>query len=72
MTTAAPSLLVTIEAAAHELGGKGPNGKPKPVSTRHVERLVKAKKLKAVGRGQARRVVYQSILAYIEREANDA
>jgi excisionase family DNA binding protein len=56
---------VTYEEAAEELGGP-----KKPVSVRHVERLVAAKKLKAVGRGRARRIVYASILAYIEREGS--
>jgi len=63
--TAQP-LLVTFAEAASALGGP-----KKPVSTRHVERLVKARKLKAVGQSRARRVVYASILAYIEREGND-
>jgi excisionase family DNA binding protein len=55
-------LLVTYAEAARLLG---------KVSTRHVERLVSARKLRAVGRGKARRVVYQSILAYIDREAGN-
>lgn len=58
-------LLVTFEEAAQTLGGP-----KRPVSTRHVERLVKAKKLRAVGRGRARRIVYASILTYIEKEAS--
>lgn len=62
-------LLVTYEEAARVLGGHGPDGKPKPVSVRHVERLVKAKKLRAVGHSKARRIVYASILAYVEKEA---
>ena len=60
-------LLVTYSEAARLLGGLGFDGKPKPVSTRHVERLAKAGKLRAVGQGRARRVVYSSILAYIEQ-----
>lgn len=53
-------LLVTYLEAARLLGG---------VSTRHIERLVAARQLRAVGRGKARRVVYTSILTYIEKEA---
>lgn len=53
-------LLVTYLEAARLLGG---------VSTRHIERLVAARDLQAVGRGRARRIVYQSILDYIAREA---
>lgn len=56
-------LLVTYLEAARLLGG---------VSTRHVERLVAGRELRAVGRGRARRVVYQSILDYIAREAGHA
>lgn len=55
-------LLVTYAEAAQELGR---------VSVRHVQRLVASKQLKAVGRRRARRIVYQSILAYIEREAGN-
>ena len=57
-------LLITYEEAAQTLGGPR-----KPVSTRHVERLVKAGQLSAVGIGRARRIIYASILAYIERES---
>lgn len=57
-------LLITYEEAAQTLGGP-----KKPVSTRHIERLVKARQLRAVGTGRARRIVYASILAYIERES---
>lgn len=53
-------LLVTFAEAAEKLGG---------VSVRYVSRLVADRKLKAVGRFRARRVVYQSILDYIAREA---
>lgn len=53
-------LVVSYLEAATVLGG---------VSTRYIEKLVAAKKLKAVGRGRARRVVYASILVYIEKEA---
>lgn len=53
-------LLVRYTEAAQMLGG---------VSRRHVVDLVARKKLKAVGRGKARRVLYSSILAYIDREA---
>lgn len=56
----APLLVKYLEAASL-LGG---------VSTRYVEGLVQKKKLRAVGQGKARRVVYQSILSYIEREAS--
>lgn len=56
-------LLVTYEEAARLLGGS------KPVSVRHVERLVAARKLKRVGKGQARRIRYASILTYVEKEA---
>lgn len=42
-------------------------GGDKPVTIRHVERLVAAKQLRAVGKSRARRVVYQSILDYIAR-----
>lgn len=54
-------LLVTFAEAARVLGGD------KPVTIRHVERLVAAKQLRAVGKSRARRVVYQSILDYIAR-----
>lgn len=57
---APPALLITYLEAARLLGG---------VSTRHIERLVKARKLKAVGRSKARRIVHASILAYVESEA---
>lgn len=57
-------LLITYEEAAQTLGGP-----KKPVSSRHIERLVKARELRAVGTGRARRIVYASILAYIERES---
>lgn len=56
-------LLVTYEEAARLLGGD------KPVSVRHIERLVTKKDLRAVGRSRARRIRYQSILDYIDREA---
>jgi hypothetical protein len=36
------------------------------VSIRHIERLVKAGKLHRRGTGRARRIVYSSILAYID------
>ena len=52
-------LLVTYDKAAQMLGGD------KPVSLRHVERLVAAGSLRAVGQYRARRIVYQSILDYI-------
>lgn len=60
---AAAPLLVTYLEAARTLGG---------VSTRHIERLVAARELQAVGRNRARRIVYQSILDYIAREAGHA
>ncbi len=53
-------LLVTYEKAAEIIGGD------KPVSVRHVERLVAAGKLRSIGSGQARRIVYNSIISYIE------
>jgi excisionase family DNA binding protein len=65
MSATATPLLVTYLEAAEMIGGPR-----KPVSTRHVERLVAARKLRAVGRGRARRIVYASILAYIESEAS--
>jgi hypothetical protein len=58
-----PMIMVTYREAARIIGGD------KPVSLRHIERLVKAKKLRSVGRNRARRIVYSSILAYIESEA---
>jgi len=54
-------LLVTYLETTRILGG---------VSTRYIETLVQKKKLKAVGAGKARRIVYQSILSYVEREAS--
>ena len=63
ISSAAP-LLITYEEAAQTLGGP-----KKPVSTRYIERLVKARHLRSVGTGRARRIVYASILAYIERES---
>lgn len=63
---APPPLLITYAEAAEHLGGS-----KKPVSVRHIERLVAARKLRAVGRSRARRIVYASILAYIEREAGN-
>ncbi len=54
-------LLVTYLETTRILGG---------VSTRYVEGLVQKKKLKAVGAGKARRILYASILAYVEREAS--
>lgn len=56
--TATP-LVITFEEAAELLGR---------VSVRHVERLVAARKLRRVGSRNARRIVYASLLAYIERE----
>lgn len=58
-------LVVSYQEAARILGGD------KPVSVRHVERLVAAKKLKRKGRSQARRIVYASLLKYIEQEGDD-
>lgn len=59
---AAPApLLVTYEEAARILGGG------RPVSTRHIERLVLARELRRVGRSKARRIVYDSILEYVRR-----
>lgn len=52
-------LLITFQRAAEILGA---------VSVRHIERLVAARKLRRVGVGRARRIVYASILDYIERE----
>lgn len=63
--TAEPApLIVTYEEAAQILGGS------RPLSTKHIERLVLAKNLKKVGTGRARRIIYASILAYIERESH--
>ena len=53
-------LLVSYEEAARLLGG---------VSVRYVGSLVASRKLKKVGRGKAARIVYSSIVAYVEREA---
>lgn len=53
-------LLVSYLEAAGILGG---------VSTRHIARLVAARKLRSVGSGRARRIVYSSILSYVEKEA---
>lgn len=50
-------LVVTYRDAAQLLGA---------VSVRHIERLVAARKLRKVGSGRARRIVYRSILAYVE------
>ncbi len=50
-------LLVTFQRAAEILG---------QVSVRHIERLVVARKLRRVGVGRARRIIYSSILNYIE------
>lgn len=58
---AAPPLIVTYEEAARILGGG------RPVSTRHIERLVLARELRRVGRSKARRIVYDSILEYVRR-----
>lgn len=55
-----PPLLVSYAEAAQMLGG---------VSTRYITTLVQKRQLKAVGKGKARRIVYQSILDYIKREA---
>lgn len=41
------------------------------VSRRTVERLIAQGELETVGRGKLRRVLYSSILAYIERHRND-
>jgi hypothetical protein len=40
------------------------------VSVRHIERLVLKRQLRRVGSGRARRIVYRSILAYIEESSN--
>jgi hypothetical protein len=53
-------LLVTFAEAADRLGG---------VSRWYVSKLVREGKIKAVGQNHARRVVFQSILDYIRREA---
>lgn len=71
LTVGPTPLLVTYERAAQILGGEGLNGNGKPVTVRHVERLVAAGELKAVGQSKARRIVYQSLLEYIEREASN-
>ncbi len=55
-------LVITYEEAAELLGR---------VSVRHVERLVAARKLRAVGSGRARRIVYASLLRYIESEGGN-
>jgi excisionase family DNA binding protein len=54
-------LLISFQHAADLLGA---------VSVRHIERLAKARKLRRVGAGRARRIVYSSLLAYIEREGS--
>ncbi len=59
-----PPIIVTYEEAAKILGGQ------RPLSTRHIERLVLAKQLRRVGSGRARRIVYASILDYIERASH--
>ena len=56
----APLLVKYLEAASI-LGG---------VSMRYVEGLVAKKKLKTVGQGKARRILYSSIVTYIEKEAS--
>ena len=61
-TSSHPQLLVTYREAARLLGN---------VSIRHIERLVSRRALKRKGAGRARRIVHQSILAYIEREGDD-
>lgn len=58
-------LLVTYGEATTILGGE-----KNPVSIRHVERLVAARRLRSVGRGRARRIIYASILVYIEGDSN--
>jgi hypothetical protein len=57
-------LIVTYEEAAELLGGR------RPLSTRHIERLVLSRDLKKVGKGKARRIVYSSVVDYIERASN--
>jgi excisionase family DNA binding protein len=42
------------------------------VSPRTVERLLAAGELASVGRGKLRRIPYESILAYIARNTNEA
>ena len=59
-THTAPLLVKYLEAASI-LGG---------VSMRYVEGLVAKKKLKTVGQGKARRILYSSIVTYIEKEAS--
>lgn len=51
------SLVVTTLEAAQALR----------VSTRHIERMVQRGELRAVGRGRARRIVWQSVLDYVNR-----
>jgi excisionase family DNA binding protein len=61
-TAKAIPVLITYEEAARRLGG---------VSIRHVERLVKARKLRRKGSNKARRIVESSLIRYIEREDDD-
>lgn len=56
-----PPLVITYLEAARILGGS------RPVSTQHIKRLVLARELRGVGRGKARRIVYESILEYVRR-----
>lgn len=51
-------LVVSYPEAAEILGG---------VSVRHIERLVSARKLRRIGKSRARRIIYASITAYVER-----
>lgn len=64
-------LVVTFSEAARLLGGRGLDDTPKPVSVRHIERLVAAGRLKAVGRGKARRVLHRSVIAYLDQEVGN-
>lgn len=57
-----PPELITYAEAARRLGG---------VSTRHIERLVAAGRLRRVGRGRARRITVASLLRYIAEEAGN-
>lgn len=56
--TAPPPLAVTYKEAGQLLGG---------LSVRHIERMVIARKLRSSGAHRARRIVYASITAYLER-----
>lgn len=66
MSQSSIPLVVSYREAAKMIGGE-----QDPVSTAHIGRLVRARKLKAIGRSKARRILYKSVIDYLEGESGN-